>query len=88
LDFLKFERPKAHEAAARAESSAHSDREGLVSTPGARWNLELAVHWLFKHDPALKLPYPNNLSAVIHKPAFKTAVGPVGFAKRRVADSA
>jgi len=47
----------------------------------ARRTLELAVHWLYKHDPALKLPYQEHLSALIHEPTFRDAVGPAVFAK-------
>jgi type I restriction enzyme R subunit len=41
----------------------------------ARRALELAVAWLYKHDAALKLPYQDNLSALIHEPTFKATVG-------------
>ena len=33
----------------------------------ARRTLELAVSWLYKSDSALKLPYQDNLSALIHE---------------------
>ena len=42
------------------------------------------MHWLYKYDPALKLPYRENLSALIHEPTFRKAVGPVTFAKVRL----
>ena len=41
----------------------------------ARRALELAVSWANKHDPALRLPYQVNLSALINKPSLKQAVG-------------
>jgi len=44
----------------------------------------LAVAWAYKHDPALKLPYQDNLSALIHDPTFKQAVGEAVFSKARV----
>src|SRR5437870_11924252 len=47
-------------------------------------NIEMAVHWLYKHDPSLKLPYQEHLSALIHEPTFRNAVGPAVFAKARV----
>ena len=50
----------------------------------ARRTLELAVAWLFKNDSALKLPYQDNLSALIHEPTFKAAVGEAIFSKARV----
>ncbi len=41
----------------------------------ARRALDLAVAWAYKHDPALRLPYQDNLSALIHEPSFKRAAG-------------
>ena len=40
----------------------------------ARRALEVAVHWLYKHDPALTLPYSEGLSALIHAPTFRQTV--------------
>ncbi len=45
---------------------------------------ELAGHLLYKHDPALKLPYQEHLSALIHEPTFRNAVGPAVFAKAKM----
>jgi type I restriction enzyme R subunit len=50
----------------------------------ARRALELAVAWAYKHDPALRLPYQDNLSALIHKPTFKAVAGEAIFSKTRV----
>src|SRR5439155_6645594 len=36
------------------------------------------------HDAALKLPYLDNLSALIHEPTFKVAAGEAVFSKARV----
>jgi len=36
-----------------------------------RRTLELAVNWLYCSDPALRLPYQDHLSALLHEPAFK-----------------
>ena len=80
--FLKSEWPDLHEAAVKAEALAYSDARSACFY--ARRTLELAVHWLYKFDPALKLPYRENLSALIHEPTFRKAVGPVSFAKARL----
>lgn len=40
--------------------------------------------WAYKHDSSLRLPYQDNLSALIHEPTFKTAVGEAVFNKARV----
>jgi type I restriction enzyme R subunit len=46
--------------------------------------LEIAVAWAFKHDAALKLPYQDNISALIHEPTFKAVAGEALFNKSRV----
>ena len=82
FQFLCPEWPDLHEAAVKAEALAYSDARSACFY--ARRTLELAVHWLYKYDPALKLPYRENLSALIHEPTFRKAVGPVTFAKARL----
>jgi type I restriction enzyme R subunit len=77
--FLKTEWPALHEAASKAESLAYPDARAACFY--ARRTLELAVHWLYKHDSTLKLPYQDHLSALIHEPTFRNAVGPAVFAK-------
>ncbi|MEF8754556.1 MAG: DUF4145 domain-containing protein [Accumulibacter sp.] len=69
-------------AAARAEAAAHADPRSACFY--ARRALELAVAWAYKHDAALKLPYQDNLSALIHEPSFKQAAGEAVFSKARV----
>src|SRR5207253_5323593 len=80
--FLKPEFPAVHEAAARAEAAAVPDPRTACFY--ARRALELLVHWVYKHDPALRLPYQDNLSALIHEPTFKAAAGDAVFTKARV----
>jgi type I restriction enzyme R subunit len=46
--------------------------------------MEVVVHWLYKHDASIKLPYQDNLSALLHEPTFRAAVGPVVFAKAKL----
>jgi type I restriction enzyme R subunit len=50
----------------------------------ARRALELVLAWAYKYDPALKLPYQDNLSALIHEPTFKQTAGEAIFSKARV----
>ena len=80
--FLQCEWPSVFEAAGKAETSVHSDPRTACFY--ARRALELAVAWAYKHDPALKLPYQDNLSALIHEPTFKEAAGEAVFSKARV----
>jgi len=44
----------------------------------------LAVAWAYKSDASLRLPYQDNLSALIHEPTFKAAAGEAVFSKARV----
>jgi len=80
--FLQREWPAIFESAARGETAAQADPRTACFY--ARRALELAVHWAFKHDAALRLPYQDNLSALIHEPSFKQAAGEAIFGKARV----
>jgi type I restriction enzyme R subunit len=80
--FLQREWPSVFDAAARAENAVHADPRTACFY--ARRALELAVAWVYKHDAALKLPYQDNLSALIHEPTFKEAAGEAVFSKARV----
>ena len=80
--FLSTEWPAIHEAAAKAESLVTSDARAACFY--ARRTLELAVAWLYKNDRALKLPYQEHLSALLHEPTFRAMLGPAVWAKTRV----
>lgn len=80
--FLAQEWPGVLDASSRAEASLSADPRTACFY--ARRALELAVRWLFKHDPGLKVPYQDNLSALIHEPTFKQATGEAVFNKARV----
>ena len=74
--WLEAEWPDLFESAAKAEALAHADAR--TACFHARRGLEVMVHWLYKHDAALRLPYQDNLSALIHEPTFKTTAGAAG----------
>jgi type I restriction enzyme R subunit len=80
--FLQPEWSLLFEATTKAEGMAHSDAR--ASCFYARRALELAVAWLYKYDPALKLPYQDHLSALIHEPTFRQTVGDAVFAKTKL----
>lgn len=82
FQFLLAEWPALHESAAQAEASVHADPRAACFY--ARRALELAVAWLYKHDKAFKLPYQDNLSALIHEPSFHQGVGAALFTKARL----
>lgn len=80
--FLQHEWAAVFEAASNAEAAVHADPRTACFY--ARRALELAVHWAYKHDAALKLPYQDNLSALIFDPSFKQTAGEAVFNKARV----
>jgi type I restriction enzyme R subunit len=77
--WLEAEWPDLFESASKAEALAHADAR--TACFHARRGLEVMVHWLYKHDASLRLPYQDNLSALIHEPTFKTTAGAAVFAK-------
>ncbi len=66
----------------KAEATAIPDPR--TSCFYARRALELAVAWAYKFDRALKLPYQDNISALIHEPTFKQTAGEAVFSKAKV----
>ena len=66
----------------RAAAAAHPDPRTACFF--ARRALELAVAWAYKSDASLRLPYQDNLSALIHEPSFKAAAGEAVLSKARV----
>jgi len=80
--FLQPEWPALHEAASQAEALAYSDPRAACFY--ARRALEAGLAWLYKYDAKLKLPYQDNLSALIHEPSFKAVAGDAVFTKARV----
>ena len=71
--FLQREWSAVFEAASKAEAAVHADPRTACFY--ARRTLELAVGWAYKHDAALRLPYQDNLSALIHGRASSTPPG-------------
>jgi len=79
--FLAAEFPAVHEAAVEAE------RQAAVSPVAAAFfagkTVEVAVKWAFRSDPNLRLPYQDNIAALLHEPSFRKAAGEAVFAKAR-----
>lgn len=80
--FLRPEWDVLHDPARRAEALVN--RDPRASCFYARRTLELAIAWLYKHDSTLRLPYQDQLSALIYEPTFRQAVGDAVFNKTRV----
>jgi type I restriction enzyme R subunit len=78
FDFLKSQFPHLFEPATHAEQLIHTAPR--ASCFYARFALEQAIHWLYKNDPYLQLPYQNpkdnNLGALIHEQTFKDNLNP------------
>lgn len=50
----------------------------------ARFALETLVHWIYRHDAALRLPYDPSLGALLHDPGFQNLLPQAVFQKTRV----
>src|ERR1700756_1510377 len=83
--FLAAEFPTVHEAAVEAE------RQAAVSPTAAAFfagkTMEIAVKWAFRSDPNLKLPYQDNIAALLHEPSFRRAAGEAVFTKAKYINS-
>src|SRR5215472_13168787 len=80
--FLQPEWPEIFIAAAKAEAYTIPDPRSACFY--ARRALELAVTWLYGHDATLRMPYQDNLSALIHESSFHNLVGETLHAKARI----
>jgi len=81
FEFLEAEWPEIYASATEAEKNAFSSP--LTAGFHSRRAVELAVKWMYAHDPALKLPYKDHLMALIHEPTFKDTLDSRLFAKLR-----
>src|SRR6516164_4683996 len=79
--FLAAEFPTVYEAALEAE------RQVAVSPTAAAFfagkAVEVAVKWAFRADPNLRLPYQDNIAALLHEPSFRRAAGEAVFTKAK-----
>lgn len=80
--FLQNEWPEILADAVKAENAAFSDPRTACFY--ARRTLELLVDWMYKHDRALRLPYQENLAALLHEPTFKLVTGEAVFTKAKL----
>lgn len=60
-----------------------------VSTHGVVWSWQWHgapeyPAWLYTYDKSIKLPYQDHLSALIHEPTFRNAVGDAVFTKTKL----
>lgn len=80
--FLESEFPSLAEAAKLAEKAVFPDPHAACFH--CRRTLELAVHWLYRMEPSLQLPYEQTLNALLHEPTFQKLLPERIFAKTRL----
>ena len=80
--FLPREFRDIAESAVRAEGHIMGDPRAACFH--ARFTLEAAVHWLYRHDSSLRMPYDNSLGALLHEPSFQNLLPQPVFQKARV----
>lgn len=70
------------ESARKAEG--HMLGDPRASCFHARFALENAIHWLYNHDPSLRMPYDQSLGALMHEPSFQNLLPQKVYQKTRV----
>ena len=80
--FLPKEFNPISEAAATAEGHIMGDPRAACFH--ARFTLEAVVHWLYRHDNSLRMPYDRSLGALLHEPTFQNLLPEAVFQKARV----
>src|SRR5699024_7173969 len=50
----------------------------------ARFTLEAVIHWLYRHDASLRLPYDQSLRALLPEPTLQNLLSQAVFQKARV----
>src|SRR3954469_12936480 len=83
--FLAAEFPAVHEAAVEGARQAGVSPTAAAFFAGKA--VEVAVKWAFRTDPGLKLPYQDNIAALLHEPTFRRAAGEAVFAKAKYINS-
>lgn len=80
--FLPREFRDIADSAIRAEGHILSDPRAACFH--ARFTLESVVHWLYRHDSSLRMPYDHSLGALLHEPTFQNTLPQSVFQKARV----
>lgn len=80
--FLPAEFRAIAETAVQAEGHIMGDPRAACFH--ARFTLEAIVHWLYRHERALCMPYDRSLGALLHEPSLQNLLPEVVFQKARV----
>ncbi|QQZ27399.1 DUF4145 domain-containing protein [Thiothrix subterranea] len=70
--FLPNQFQELKHAAQKAESHIHGDPRAACFH--ARFALEAAVHWLYRYDNTLRMPYDHSLNSLLHEPDFQNLI--------------
>ena len=82
FDFLQPKWPDLHEDAVQTETHAHGSPRTCAFY--ARRALERMVKWLYAHDGDLRMPYQDNLAAMLHETTFQNILPPSMFHQIRL----
>lgn len=74
FEFLKEKKEYALFASAAIEAEKIYASAPAMCAVGCRKALELAVKWVYSADNTMKMPYKDNLQALIHEPSFRFSV--------------
>ena len=80
--FIQASHPNLAESALKAESYIFSDPRS--SCFQARYSLENAVYWIYRHEKDITWPYDRTLGALLHEPSFQNLIPEAVFQKARV----
>ncbi len=72
--FLKTQSAYASFASACVEAEGILGSSPALCAVGCRKALELAVNWVYAADTTLRMPYRDNLQALLHEPSFRFSV--------------
>lgn len=70
--FLPTQFQDIKQSAQKAESHIHGDPRAACFH--ARFALEAAVHWLYRYDNTLRMPYDHSLNSLLHDPDFQNLI--------------
>jgi type I restriction enzyme R subunit len=79
--FLPSQFKNIREAAQHAETYIMSDPRAACFH--SRFALETLLHWLYRFDDSLSLPYDRGLGALLHEPSMQNLLPPAVFNKAR-----
>jgi type I restriction enzyme, R subunit len=82
FNFMPTDFDAVARAAAKAEGHIMGDPRAACFH--ARFTLEAIVHWLYRHDAGLRMPYDRSLGALLHEPSFQNLLPEAVFQKARV----